>query len=380
MQSDTDPVTLVDGNTVIKDAFTYTSSSGFNIPTATGTTGTAIKVQDFVYPPELCYYGNSPLRINSSTTLTSENYPNGTANWIDDNKWAGWAKNHHVESNTRGVAMINNIQYGMAVLVSQVRINATDNKLYDNFKALHDTTRDKDNELTVTNTSFTLTGILIGGQPSCVNWLYLPWEGYQWQGATADPAHEDYPEQTFNNHKVIYDKNMNVRTQNENTFSASVVPVGESYSEPNYTIVFDNIADKDNNYTTQNPVYVALEFVNKTGKDFWGHANVIRNEGTFYLLAKLNPPTYSELFWPASYNDMMPPYKEDGTSYKIPRVFMSDHKTIANFTIGPKSLQHAFVTVPDLRASQMSLGLSVDLQWVSGGVYNIVFDGGNTQQ
>ena len=40
--------------------------------------------------------------------------------------------------------------------------------------------------------------------------------------------------------------------------------------------------------------------------------------------------------------------------------------TTANFLIGPNSLQSAYVTVPDLRATQVSLGLSVDIKWETG--------------
>ena len=40
--------------------------------------------------------------------------------------------------------------------------------------------------------------------------------------------------------------------------------------------------------------------------------------------------------------------------------------TTANFVINETSLQHAYVTVPDLRSTQISLGLSVDLNWRAG--------------
>jgi hypothetical protein len=40
--------------------------------------------------------------------------------------------------------------------------------------------------------------------------------------------------------------------------------------------------------------------------------------------------------------------------------------TTATFKIGANSLKNAFTTVPDLRTSQTSLGLSVDLNWRSG--------------
>ena len=340
-----------------------------------------MKVSDYTYPPELCYYGNSPVHVNASTTLTSDSYPNGVEAWRTST-WDGWTKNSSVASNTRGVAMANNIQYGMAVFETRVLISAS--TLYDNFKALH-TDNDNDNAIAVDGNSFTLKGVLIGGQPSCVNWLYMPWESYKWQGADGAPypytdtAHENYPEKTYNDHKVIYDKDINTWTNGNNTYTASTIPVvtttnpdENKYSQPNYTVVFDNFT----NETNQKDVYVALEFVNNTGKDFWGYANVVRNEGTFYLLAKLTPPTYADSFWPDTYQGMMPPYDGNGVTLKTPRVFMADHKTVAKFKIGPNSLKYAFVTVPDLRAAQMSLGLSVDLNWVNGGDYTLEFNGG----
>ena len=45
---------------------------------------------------------------------------------------------------------------------------------------------------------------------------------------------------------------------------------------------------------------------------------------------------------------------------------MQDFTTTANFVLGPTSLQKAYLTVPDLRSSQVSLGLSVDLNWETG--------------
>ena len=40
--------------------------------------------------------------------------------------------------------------------------------------------------------------------------------------------------------------------------------------------------------------------------------------------------------------------------------------TTATFKIGNTSLQNAFVTMPDLRSTQSSLGLSVNLDWQTG--------------
>ena len=40
--------------------------------------------------------------------------------------------------------------------------------------------------------------------------------------------------------------------------------------------------------------------------------------------------------------------------------------TTATFKIGANSLKNAFITIPDLRSTQTSLGLSVDLNWREG--------------
>ena len=45
---------------------------------------------------------------------------------------------------------------------------------------------------------------------------------------------------------------------------------------------------------------------------------------------------------------------------------MQDYVTDVTLKFTKESLQHAYVTVPDLRSSQISLGLSVDLTWRTG--------------
>ena len=50
--------------------------------------------------------------------------------------------------------------------------------------------------------------------------------------------------------------------------------------------------------------------------------------------------------------------------------------TSVNFTIGEYSLQHAYLTVPDLRYSSLTLGLSVDMKWETGIDFEDVVVGG----
>jgi len=68
--------------------------------------------------------------------------------------------------------------------------------------------------------------------------------------------------------------------------------------------------------------------------------------------------------WPTKY--ALPPYDTNGSTLQVRRVFIQDFVTTASFVIGENSLKSALVSVPDLRASHLSLGLSVDLSWSDG--------------
>ena len=74
--------------------------------------------------------------------------------------------------------------------------------------------------------------------------------------------------------------------------------------------------------------------------------------------------------WDSHY--AIPPYTNAGASTETNRVFIQNYMTEATFKIGETSLQKAFLTVPDLRSTQMSLGLSVDLSWKNGLAFETV--------
>ena len=66
-----------------------------------------------------------------------------------------------------------------------------------------------------------------------------------------------------------------------------------------------------------------------------------------------------------------PPFDDSGETISAPRVFMQDYVTNAKFRFSKTSLQHAYVTMPDLRAGQVSLGMSVDLRWMPGMEFDV---------
>ncbi|MBQ1882295.1 MAG: hypothetical protein II159_03200 [Bacteroidales bacterium] len=299
-----------------------------------GISGVTHNVYNYTYPAELCYFGNSAIRVSNDPHVTND-YPDGTDNWLDNSKWtADWsAIGKHVLSTTRSVAMGQNINYGTSLLKTSVAFASGVTELEDNNAAIQQArtgATEENNKFEATAGQFTLTGILVGGQTKTVGWDYTSKDG------------------SFN--YVVYDKDI----------VSAAVPTPAN--EETYTLVWDNYTTG----STQNFVYVALEFTNATGKDFWGESNLVRAGGTFYLIGKLDPTDASlaAITWPTDY--ALPPYNADGSTIQEKRVFIQDYMTTANFVLNKTSLQHAYVTVPDLRSTQISLGLSVDLAWSTG--------------
>lgn len=368
-----------DGDNNIVDP-TYDYNDDLPTYAMDGATGGSFNIFNYRYPAELCYFGNSPVRVTDDPHQTTE-YPDGVTNWDNDASWAAgatgtgskaWTKNGHVLSSTRSVAMQQNINYGTALLKTTVRYGAS--VLKDNNAAIqHDRkgATEADAEITAGAGTFTLTGILIGGVEETMGWNYVA------KAKTGtDPKY-------FNS--FIYDSDL----------PSTAIPAytaGGAKSTPNYTLVWDNW-NAANVGTKQNVVYVALEFVNNSGKDFWGMHNIIRNGATFYISGKLDPDeisatrlaalndalpsgttaytdaTYASdksagVTWPEKY--ALPPYDASGNTIKERRIFMQDYMTEANFVLGENSLKSALISVPDLRSTQISLGLSVDLVWQTG--------------
>lgn len=354
--------TIHDGT---QNSFTYSYVSNIPSYAMSGDLLGTFNIFNYRYPAELCYFGNSPIRASNTAHITSE-YPDGASNWENGTWTADWTASGKVLSTTRSVAMQHNINYGTALMKTTVKFGASE--LKDNNKAIQQERKgvtEEDQSIDVSSGGlFTLTGVLIGGVEAAMGWNYIAKE--------ATPS--------FNN--FIYDKDI------PNT----AIPAYGGTSAPVYTLVWDNW-NQASKGSKQNDVYIALEFVNNSGKDFWGWNNLIRNGATFYITGKLDPDVTSSdkltalgktaeeyaadkslgITWPTNY--ALPPYDAEGNTIKERRVFIQDYTTIANFVIGSTSLQKALVALPDLRSTQISLGLSVDLEWSNGLVFDNVILG-----
>ena len=338
---------------------------------------------NYTLPAELCYFGNSAIRVSDIPKMAND-YPDGVSNWDTEGSWTSdWVSNSRIHSTTRSVAMHDNINYGTALLETRVRYGSA--VLEDNNAALQKAwngANEPNNTITVTQNDdhFHLTGVLIGGQEPEVGWNYIaksatPGFGYM--------VYDKVKSKLAGNGEVDY-----IQIPAYSTASN----MGPK-SQPNYTLLWDNWEAK--NYgNKQRDVYVALEFVNNS-IDFYGENNLIRNGAKFYIVGKLDPDAMPEglkkadntaytqaeyeadrslgITWPTKY--ALPPYDNNGNTIRQRRVFIQDFKTTATFVIGKESLQHALVSVPNLRSGQISLGLSVDVNWQTGLTFNDVILG-----
>ena len=328
------------------NAFTHITP-GTSLLNKLATTDPAV----YQFPAELMYYCNSGVRTSNKEKTSSSGYPNGVANWDDNSKWDSDWTGTSVTSATRATAMTKNVNYGVALLETTVGIKTGTTELEDNRAALNP--GEENQTFSPSDIDITWTGVIVGGQPASVDWQFLPTSS------------------SFD--KLVYDNRVT------GVAAGTALPsTAGSASAPNYTILFDNWVTG----TTQNKVRVALQFVNN-GDDFWGRDNLIRKGQTFYLVAELDP-TGKEIAaadWDKYYQ--VPPLDATGKSTKTTRVFVQDYMTTANFkftadaTNHTSSLQDAYVTIPDLRSSQLSFGLSVDLDWRPGLTFDDVALGGN---
>lgn len=310
---------------------------GFKYVTANPVIGGAnnISTENIIYPLPIVYFDNTPARATDSDISS---WATTAGNWNLDAQWTGWGE--EVLETTQSIALKNNINYGVAVLKTTVKCNGT--TLEDNKKAYY---AEEDNQtITIPADGYPITGILIGGQPQSVGWEMV------------DATEE---ERSF----VVYDRETN---------SAKA---SNSGSDAIYTLVFDNW-----NSNNQESVNVAIELQNESDA-FYGQDGIVEKGQKFYLIGKLDPngatnsgtfawPTYSDAYGSATAGQLPKSYQgcypvKSGSN----RVFIQDYTTTANFTI--RNLKNAYVTIPDLRATKLQIGISVDLQWEAGLTFDV---------
>ena len=269
-----------------------------------------INNQNICYPPSLYYFVNTDLAASDADGIT---WPTSAADWVGTSApWtSGW--DNAVEASTRTIALKKNVQYAVANLITKVKCGAE-------FLPQNTSAGEPASTVTVPTDGFKVTGMLIGGQPEKVDWKLQP--------ANANMT------------KIVYDK------------FAEADYLSATASDPvksNYTLLLsDTLA-------TVQDVYFALELENNSATEFRGADGIVPVDGKFYLVGKIDGDAPKQGTTP--------------TGMTNPHAFMADYTTTANVTI--TSLAKAYNTIPDLRATKMELGLSVELTWKTGVTYDV---------
>ena len=320
---------LPQGSMVLK----YENKS-FSYVTQSQTVGSAdnhVKVANIVYPACLEYFVNTPLKASDDDF---KDWKSTASEW-DAESWTNWGTS--VQPSTKTIALQNTINYGVASLKTTIKAKSDNGKLKDNQSKHNAGTQDQDIEV---GSGFTVTGILIGGQPDQVGWDFL------------SPKNDNFI-------MTVFDRDMPESGGNVSSVIADDYVDGQT-SVPFYTLLLDNMVSGES--ATQQNVNFAIELVNTTKKDFYGVDGLVADGQKFYLVGEMTLPTDKTISFPTDTD-----YRFPGTG--INRVFVQDYTTNLNVTFN--SLRNAYVTIPDLRASKLQLGLSVDLTWQTGLTFDV---------
>lgn len=303
-------------------SYTYTA---ITTGTADGTTtyyrkydNTGLDVPNlnrYVYPAPLYYRALSNIR---TANASKKDVYSSASTWAGVLTGEGGygaevvGTNDIVKATTRSIAIVDQVQYAVGRLDANVHTqsSATTLKDYEN----------KDIPIKSGDTYyFPITGILIGGQKAV---------DYKFEQKDGGDAY------------TIYD----------NAISGIYLKETES-NDKTHTLVFET-KDATEPNAPNCVTKISVEFQNNSGKLFVGKDGEIIYPGSkFYLVGTFDP------FLNES-------YKYVGTNNPIKRTFVQDYVTTANLVIA--SLKNAYNTVPDLRAPQLELGLSVDITWQTG--------------
>lgn len=285
-------------------------SSNPKVPSYAATGGTGIGGVSSALTNLSLYTYPASLYYRSNSAIKVSNYSE-SEHYVATNKWsdvlASYEGGTKVTKNTRSVVIATPLQYAVGRLDLRIKTEAA-------------VLKDKAGEdVTLVSGGFPVSAILIGGQNS-VNFEFEKTGAEGW---------------------TIYDKAV-----------SGIAATSTGYSDYNYTLVLETAAN--------DAINIAVELTNNTGFAFNGQDGVIPAGGKFYLLASLDPTK-----------------AKAGSGDTGSKVFAQDFVTTVDLTIGlndsgshDKGLGAAYNVLPDLRSTELELGMSVNLEWQNG----LIFD------
>lgn len=263
-----------------------------------------------------------PTSLYYMTNAFPIDYTRGSAtsgSWGNDGLWTGGTR-ATISAATTQIALNKTVNYAVGRLDVKVKANAAVLKA----NAAEGT---GDTDVNVVNggtSAFTLTGVVVGGQPAQVGW--------------------DFTNKTTDWKNMVYD--------NDVVDAAANIAYATDFSGVAVSSYVLGLPTQVVTAASQAAVNIALEITNN-GPAFYGKAvngqpAIIPSGATFYLVGQLDP------------------YTTGGTAPN--QVFASDYYTTANLNIS--SLKNAYATLPDLTSAQLEFALKVDLTWQQGIVIN----------
>ena len=261
--------------------------SGFVVPMINGVEGMA-PLSRYCYPPSLYYFVDTDIVTSQDKNIGQSYDPNSTWQQVLNDYTLGTS----ITSNTTSVALVKPIQFAVGMLEATVQSDR--DWLQDN-DGLPETT------VFATGENLPVTGIILSGQYA------------QTFDFTPDTSGDEYF--SFDN-------------------QTPGVYLTKEISAPIHTLSLPTPEDKD--------IFFTLEFLNNSGKIFYGADGRVLPGRKFYMVGKMELPT-------------------DPEERKFEQVFVKDHTTTLNCTI--YSLAGAYNAVPDLGIPQLVIGVQTKIEW-----------------
>lgn len=339
-------INLPDGAAYVK----WNAPSHPNVFTAltTDNMGQNIATLDYyAYPAALYYYGLSDIKTAGVTMegVYKDNQDNINNNGTSGKTWKDildeYDKNEVVgkgtvvQSTTKSIALVKEVQYAVGRLDVTVRTSSGNAWLTDN----ENQTITIEAGTTAEATTFPITGIIIANQRPV---------GYNFEPCSTTQY-------------AIYDTQV--------TDGIPCLYPGTTYPEAKktHTLVLQTLdVKKDNTSNNEEDDYtirIAVEFMNNSNKtivgrkDDTGKSMLIYPGTKFYLIGKLDPSINTDKYYNGS------------TTELIKKAFVQDYYTTANFLV--EDFKKAYNMLPDMRKPKLEIGMSVDLTWNKGIEQNV---------
>ena len=265
--------------------------TGFVVPRISGVEGMA-PINRYCFPTGLYYYVNTTIKTSQDKNIAQSYSSHNTWQDVLDDYTLGTS----ITSNTTSVALVKPLQFAVGMLSATVQSDR--DWLQDN-DGLPETT------VFATGENLPVTGIILSGQYA-QDFTFTP-------SAQAVENGEEY---------FSYDN------------LTPAVYMTKVKSAPIRTLSLPTPEGKD--------IYFTLEFLNNSGKTFFGADGRVLPGRKFYMVGKMELPT-------------------DPVKRKFEQVFVPDHITTLTCTI--YSLAGAYNAVPDVGIPQLVSGVHTQVNW-----------------